>query len=157
VKEICAASNIMLIEDCSQALFSSCGGKQLVTFADMAMFSQRKTLPLPDGGALLVNNSKLAPKPPDKRPSEYVALKKTLGMLFRSMFNLDPRNELPYPFERMATAINRLVARNAGTRYSTGQEVDMDRCNLAMSVTSRQIMDRTRIEHVIQRRRDNYI
>src|SRR6185369_4056830 len=35
-------------------------------------------------------------------------------------------------------------------------EVDKDRCTLAMSGTSERIMDRTRIEPVIQRRRDNY-
>lgn len=156
VKDICTTSNIILVEDCSQSLFSSFKGKPLGTFGDLAIFSQRKSLPLPDGGALLVNNSELQPEPPGKRPSEYVALKKTLGMLFRSTFNLNPRNELPYPFERMAAVFNRLVARNSGIRYSTGMEVDMDRCTLAMSGTSERIMDRTRIEPVIQRRRDNY-
>lgn len=156
IKGICATGNIMLVEDCSQALFSSCSGKPLGTFGDVAIFSQRKTLPLPDGGALLVNNPRLIPELPAESPSEYVAQKKVLGMLFRSTFNLNPRNKLPYPFERMATIINRLVAGNAGIRYSTGMEIDMDRCSLAMSGTSRQIMDGTRIEHVIQRRRDNF-
>jgi dTDP-4-amino-4,6-dideoxygalactose transaminase len=56
----------------------------------------------------------------------------------------------------MATVINRLITRNAGIRYSTGMEIDIDRCRLAMSGTSRWIMNRTRIEHVIQRRQDNY-
>ena len=156
IKAICSTSNIMLVEDCSQALFSSFNGKALGTFGDMAIFSQRKTLPLPDGGALLLNNSELTPALPAKRPSDYVAIKKTLGMLFRSMLNLNPHNELPYPFERMATVINRLVARKSGIRYSTGMEIDIDRCCLTMSGTSKQIMNRTRIEHVIQQRRDNY-
>lgn len=156
IKTICTARNILLIEDCSQALFSSCKGKPLGSSGDMAIFSQRKTLPLPDGGALLVNNAELTPGPPVNKPGEFVAIKKTLGMLFRSTFNLNPRNELPYLLERMATIINRRIARNTGSRYSTGMEVDIDRCSLAMSGTAKRIMDHTRIEHVIQRRRDNY-
>ena len=156
IKNICATSNVMLVEDCSQALFSSCAGKPLGSFGDIAIFSQRKTLPLPDGGALLLNNSKLKPEISAKKPSNYVAIKKTLGMLLRSTFNLNPRNELPYPFEGMATVINRLVARNSGNRYSTGLAVDIDRCNLAMSGLSGKIMDRTHIEQVIRRRRENF-
>lgn len=156
VKAVCTAHNIFLIEDCSQALFSASKGTLLGTFGDVAVFSQRKSLPLPDGGALLVNNPCLTPEPPGSRPSEYVAMKKSLGILFRSAFNLNPRNELPYLLERMAAILNSRIARTAGSRYSTGMEIDMDRCNLAMSCTSKQIMDRTRIEHVILRRRDNY-
>jgi dTDP-4-amino-4,6-dideoxygalactose transaminase len=156
IREICAASKVLLVEDCSQALFSSCMGRPLGTFGDMAVFSQRKTLPLPDGGALLVNNPELAPEHPDKTASACVAIKKTMGMLFRATFNLSPRDELPYPFERMVEVINRRITRNAGTRYSTGMGIDIDRCSMAMSGIARQIMDRTRIEEVVQRRRDNY-
>lgn len=157
IKAICTAGNITLVEDCSQALFSSFKGKPLGTFGDLAVFSQRKTLPLPDGGALLVNNPLLTPDPPGNKPSNYVAVKKTIGMLFRSTFNLNPRNELPYIFERMAAIINSRVARKEGSRYSTGMEVDKDRCSLDMSGPSRYIMGRTRIEPVIRRRRDNYL
>lgn len=157
IREICTANKVLLIEDCSQALFSSCNGRPLGTFGDMAVFSQRKTLPLPDGGALLVNNAELSPaERPGNAASASVAIKKTMGMLFRAAFNLNPRDELPYPFERMAGVINRRITRNAGTRYSTGMEIDIDRCNLAMSGIARRIMDRTRIGEVIQRRRDNY-
>jgi dTDP-4-amino-4,6-dideoxygalactose transaminase len=157
IKVICAAAGVMLVEDCSQALFSCFEGKPLGIFGDVAIFSQRKTLPLPDGGALLVNNPELKPEPPGNRASDFVAVKKALGMLFRSTFNLNPRNTLPYPFERLATLINRLITLNAGGRYSAGMEIDMDRCSLAMSRTSEKIMNRTRIDHVILRRRDNYI
>jgi perosamine synthetase len=156
IKDICNAANILLIEDCSQALFSSYQGKPLGTFGDLTIFSQRKTLPLPDGGALLVNNPALASELPVKSPNIYVAIKKTAGMLFRAIFNCNPRNELPYPLERMATVFNRLSTRNSGISYSTGMEIDTNRCSLAMSGISKQIMNRTRIEYVIQRRRDNY-
>ena len=156
IKALCTTHALSLIEDCTQALFSTCKGTPLGKFGDMAIFSQRKTLPLPDGGALMVNNSRLATKLPAKKPGEYVAVKKALGMLLRTTLNLDPRNELPYPFEQMASAINRLITRNAVARYSTGMEIDIDRCSLAMSGTSHYIMDRTTIDHVILRRQDNY-
>jgi perosamine synthetase len=156
VKAICQARGIVLIEDCSQALFSCYRGQPLGTFGDLASFSQRKTLPLPDGGALLVNNPALSCGEPASRPSGGVVLKKTAGMLFRSLFNCDPRNELPYPLERLAALFNRRLAQSSAVSYSTGMEIDPGRCRLASSGLSRHIMERTRIEQVISRRRDNY-
>ena len=65
-------------------------------------------------------------------------------------------NELPPPLERLASVFNRSVARTSGDRYSTGLEIDKERCNLAMSDLSRRIMERTRVAAVIRSRRENY-
>ncbi len=156
IKALCSAKGIILIEDCCHALLSSLGEKPLGTFGDLAIYSQRKSLPLPDGGALLVNNSALSPKLPTEKPEFSVTVKKCLGMLLRAAFNLDPRNELPIPLERLAASFNRSVARKSGARYSTGLEINQERCNLAMSELSRRIMERTLASVVIRVRRENY-
>jgi perosamine synthetase len=152
IRDICRAANVVLIEDCCHALFSSHRGAPLGTFGDAAIFSQRKTLPLPDGGALIFNAPERGKGLTPDRPGEVVAVKKALGMLFRSTFNSGPHQELPYPLE----LINKLITARAGARYSTGMQIDMARCNLAMSATSKWLMDRTPVAHVVERRRQNY-
>src|SRR5439155_18302972 len=49
----CRRSGLLLIEDCDQALLSNCAERPLGSFGDVAIFSIRKTLPVPDGGALV--------------------------------------------------------------------------------------------------------
>ncbi len=60
IKNVCDQNNLFLIEDCALALFSGWKGKMLGSWGDVAIFSLPKTLPLPDGGALVVNNEQLA-------------------------------------------------------------------------------------------------
>jgi len=66
VMEICRENDIYLIEDCAQAMYSRHGGKLLGSFGDASVFSIRKTLPVPDGGALVVNNEEFEVKEPAK-------------------------------------------------------------------------------------------
>jgi perosamine synthetase len=50
--------NIPLIEDCALALFSKDGTQRLGLAGKMSIFSFPKSLPVPDGGALIVNDAK---------------------------------------------------------------------------------------------------
>lgn len=56
---LCRERNVSLIEDCAHALFSRDGEQKLGSTGDFAVFSFPKTLPVPDGGALVVNNRAL--------------------------------------------------------------------------------------------------
>ncbi|MBW2995892.1 DegT/DnrJ/EryC1/StrS family aminotransferase [Candidatus Woesearchaeota archaeon] len=58
IKKICEEKGIYLIEDCALALFSRHKGKLVGSYGDFAVFSLRKTLPLFEGGVLVVNNEK---------------------------------------------------------------------------------------------------
>ncbi|MBR9691307.1 aminotransferase class V-fold PLP-dependent enzyme [Candidatus Woesearchaeota archaeon] len=58
IKKICDEKGVYLIEDCALSLFSRHKGKLLGGFGDFGVFSLRKTLPLFEGGALVVNNEK---------------------------------------------------------------------------------------------------
>jgi hypothetical protein len=50
---------IFLIEDCAHALLSSHKGQSLGSDGDISIFSLLKTLPVPNGGILLLNNGNL--------------------------------------------------------------------------------------------------
>lgn len=54
--ETCKEKGVWLIEDCAHALFSRDGVRALGSTGDMAVFSFPKTLGVPDGGALMINN-----------------------------------------------------------------------------------------------------
>lgn len=56
LKELCSIMGIALMEDCAHALYSqNSNGKWLGTDGDLGLFSMRKTVFLPNGGAVLVN------------------------------------------------------------------------------------------------------
>lgn len=59
ITTLCREKGMPLIEDCAHALYSSCKGRMLGTFGDLAVFSLQKTIPLPNGGGLLINNPEL--------------------------------------------------------------------------------------------------
>ncbi|MBT0892924.1 DegT/DnrJ/EryC1/StrS family aminotransferase [Geobacter hydrogenophilus] len=57
IKAICNDHGVFLIEDCAHALLGSHNGADLGTYGDIAVFSVLKTLPVPNGGVLVVNNN----------------------------------------------------------------------------------------------------
>lgn len=68
LKLICEKRNIYLLEDCAHAFLSMSGDKWLGSYGDVSIFSFRKTLPIPDGAALVINNNNIlhpvkGPKP----------------------------------------------------------------------------------------------
>lgn len=55
IKNICIDRNLFLIEDCAHALLSTYKGRPLGSYGDAAFFSLLKTLPVPNGGVLILN------------------------------------------------------------------------------------------------------
>ena len=62
LREICDRRGAALIEDCTHSLFCESEGAPLGSFGDIAVFSFRKTLPVQDGGALVLRRPR-APFP----------------------------------------------------------------------------------------------
>ncbi|HEV2386510.1 MAG TPA: DegT/DnrJ/EryC1/StrS family aminotransferase [Candidatus Acidoferrales bacterium] len=84
IRRFCDARGIPLIEDCAQALFSAGEASRCGTVGDLAVFSLRKTLPVPNGGAIAVN-----------RPAYHTALRDIIlkkpspaGTIARTVFLL---------------------------------------------------------------------
>jgi perosamine synthetase len=68
VGRMCGQHAVPWVEDCAHALFSKHQGRDLGSFAPIAVFSLRKTLPLLDGGALQKNAEKAAGPEHFQRP-----------------------------------------------------------------------------------------
>lgn len=74
IRELCNKWNAYLIEDCAHALLSSSNGKDLGTTGDISVFSLLKTLPVPNGGVLVINNPKTRVQREECRPSVFSTL-----------------------------------------------------------------------------------
>jgi len=74
IKKLCEANNLFLIEDCAQALGGKLNDQPLGTFGHASIFSLRKFLPIPHGGALLINSPEIPPpqfQPPSNQASSF--------------------------------------------------------------------------------------
>ena len=59
IKEICQKKNLFFIEDNAHGFLSKLNNEYLGTFGDISIFSMRKTLALPMGAALVINDDSL--------------------------------------------------------------------------------------------------
>ena len=59
VREFCDENGFYLIEDCVLALLSSVGDVDVGLAGDVAVFNFPKMLPVPNGGAMVINNPRL--------------------------------------------------------------------------------------------------
>ena len=59
IKKICLDRHIFIIEDCALSLFTNVNKAPIGTLGNLAIFNFPKTLPVPDGGALLINDTNL--------------------------------------------------------------------------------------------------
>lgn len=69
IKKICVERNLFLIEDCAHALLSTCNGKPLGSYGDISIFSLLKTLPVANGGVLVINNLNIKHNHCPKKPN----------------------------------------------------------------------------------------
>ncbi len=60
IRALCQQKKLFFIEDNAHGLFSRFGNTPLGTFGHIGIFSQRKTLGLPDGAALVLNRNNLS-------------------------------------------------------------------------------------------------
>jgi perosamine synthetase len=88
IKQICDHYNLFLIEDCALSLFSNNNQSKIGITGDASIFSLPKTLPLPDGGVLQINNPKLLnEKWITMNPKKKAVLKSLLPILKSSLIN----------------------------------------------------------------------
>ena len=109
--EICALCDrhgIALIEDCAHALFSSDGDTPLGLAGDLAVYSLRKTLPLPHGGALVCHNPRLKMPRELPAPPALSTLPKWIERYQKAC--LLPANRGPGVVDRAAFVALRLLA-----------------------------------------------
>lgn len=69
IREVCEQYKLILIEDCAHAFLSEYKGRPVGSFGDISIFSFRKTLPIPDGAALVINTDRIIYKDSHKKPN----------------------------------------------------------------------------------------
>jgi hypothetical protein len=150
---------VPLIEDCALSLLSCDGEKPLGSFGDVSVFCLYKTIPVPNGGALLARGAytrglgSLSPvtKPPWTSTTSYL-----VGGL---LSNLELRSgETGRKVRQRLRETSRAAFRRAGVqRVSTGtQHFDIDAVHLGMSASSHLILRNQDYAGIVERRRRNY-
>ena len=59
IRKICDEKELYLIEDCTHSMLSTYRNKPLGSFGDFSVYSFKKFLPVPDGGAMVINNRRV--------------------------------------------------------------------------------------------------
>jgi dTDP-4-amino-4,6-dideoxygalactose transaminase len=156
MRELADRNGLVLIEDCALSLLSSEGRRPLGTVGDVAVFCLYKTLPLPNGGALVVNGDRgyaLPELPTPPLPSTVSHAASALLM------NLELRAGAPGRMVRnVVRGVGRSAVRTASVdRVATGtQHFNRAHLDLGISRMSRRIASAQDLEGIVERRRRNY-
>jgi len=156
VRALARERGLAVIEDCALALFSAEGARPLGTVGDLSVFCFYKTLPVPNGGALVVNDPAVAVAPPAPAGAP---LGSTLSHAAGALL-ANAALRLGEVGERLRTALRgaAAAARRAGVRpVSTGTRTfDAARAHLGMSALSDLIARRVDPAEVVASRRRNW-
>lgn len=156
LRNLCNEKNIILIEDCAHALFSKYCNTSLGMFGDLSVFSQRKTLPIFDGGALLINNPRLFRTISTRQTNYITSLKRTAGLIFNHLGSIYNKNPVFLLLAGLKKKIFMLVHNNLTGGATDTLVFDVSMADKGMSNISKRIMEITNTEDVIYRRRRNY-
>lgn len=156
IKALAERHGLPLIEDCALSLLSSEGDRPLGSTGDLAVFCLYKTLPVPNGGALVVNGPRgyclpRLPPPP---------LASTLSHLASSLLqNVELRaGAFGRGLRRVIRALGRRTVRTAGIeRVATGtQHFERAHVDLGMSSLTERIALSQDLRRIVEIRRRNY-
>lgn len=147
---------LFFIEDCALSLFSRRGDQPLGTFGDAAVFSLYKTLPIPNGGALVLNRDSprglpTLPEPPAASTLSHLAASWLQGLEFR-------HGALGKAVRGALRTLGRGAVKQSGVeRVATGtQHFAREHARLGMSAISRRVAASQDVPGIIERRRRNY-
>jgi dTDP-4-amino-4,6-dideoxygalactose transaminase len=155
IQQLCRDRGIVLIEDCALALLSTVGGQPVGTFGDAAVFCLYKTLPTPDGGAVVLRQGCLDLE--GTAPRTLGTTRETVVSILRR-FEIDG-SRIERGFARAVRAVGKAVA---PPREVAWVDVGTQRFNIAdagllMSGISRTIIDAQDFDEVVATRRRNYL
>ena len=157
LREIAREHGIKLIEDCALALFSRAPEGPLGSFGDMSLFCLYKSLPVPHGGALVLNRPG-APVPPVARTPDWQSTTAYLAHRMLDTLELSWGGVGLYrlvPLARgMARGVKRAAAAEVVPIYAAKFQVEL--VDLGISWTTQYILERVDARKVVDRRRANY-
>jgi dTDP-4-amino-4,6-dideoxygalactose transaminase len=145
---------LVLIEDCAQALLSVDGEVPVGTTGDAAVFSLRKTLPVPHGGALVFNGPRTFQLPRLRRPAMGSTLGSLLGrMLLRGEFRLPAQGGA---LRRLGRWVDRRFSRPPPDRLRDARRRERELLGLGAAPVVERIARSHQLAAVVERRRRNF-
>ena len=158
-RQLAVELGVPLVEDCALALLSRDGEKPLGSFGDLSVFCLYKTIPVPNGGALLARGD-YARKLDLLAPVDPPPVASTASHLIGSMLsNLELRTgDIGRRARQAMRDAGRWFVRRANVdRVSTGtQHFNLDDVNLGMSAASHLVLRNQDVAGIVERRRRNY-
>jgi dTDP-4-amino-4,6-dideoxygalactose transaminase len=153
--ELARRHGLAVIEDCALALLSRDEDVPLGSRGDVAVFCLYKTLPVPNGGLLVLNRPLYAPRPARSAPAGSTLSHATGSLLAH----------LALRFGTGGEALREALRRTARTvRFATGAEVlstgtshfDPGAVDVGMSGLSRLIAENLDYDEIVKARRRNW-
>lgn len=168
VRALCDRYGIVLVEDCAHAFLSDNVNGNLGRVGDAAIYSIRKSLPLPNGGAVVFNSRSVKLPEHLEAPPMLTTWFKALDLAKksaldefgrkRSLNNLVPLGALT-PLVAGSDFLQRLSPAALTAFYDPDDEnfnFSSDIMNWGMSPFSRGLLDRIEWRHIAARRLYNY-
>jgi perosamine synthetase len=148
---------LLLIEDCALALLSCSGDRPLGSWGDAAIFCLYKTLPVPNGGAVVLRNGGRSALPEGDPPSWVSTLALVAGSLERHL-QIEGRRWS----RRLLKAVRATGKRAARALGRTPVEIgtahfEPSNARLAMSRVSGRIVAAQDFRAIVEKRRRNYL
>jgi len=163
LRHACREMNIALIEDCAHAMYSRHPeGEWLGTHGDYGVFSMRKTVFLPNGGAALVNSSQVADPENGEKHFDVTLLKSTVKSMLEYKANCGGI------FSELSGKILSLAGRCSsdsvlsGNGNGTGNQrwyYDVPRFDYRKGISALSLLcaGNGDVDEIIERRRRNYL
>jgi dTDP-4-amino-4,6-dideoxygalactose transaminase len=170
IKKICTEKKLCLIEDCAHAFLSNSHGKALGSYGDISIFSLLKTLSVPNGGVLVINNQDITYRHDAEDPNFFSTIYYAAELLKNRTFlnnksHKRKRAQILYNGLYYSLTVGRMVL--AGFRkylHPSGLYLvrpdsfvfNENLCSWGMSAMSQAILSQTDFERVKDIRRKNF-
>ena len=156
IVRLCKRQGLLLAEDCALSLFSEIDGKPMGSFGDIGIFSFHKTLPLPNGGGLVVHRTD-RPLPSARIGPPLVSTLSHLtgGIMNRFKMSHPATGALLHSFSRELVSTLLKIGRVHRTSVAN-MEFNLEKVDWGMSALSKAILKTIDPAEVVSRRRENF-
>jgi len=160
IAKFCETRGIFVVEDCAQSLFSKGPNNTIGLIGDAAMYSFVKSLPVPDGGALVIKkkiwNESRKFRPPRPRNT----LRNSLPLL-KKWFMQKNKFWQRYKFTRKLLTKSWLnnpkgQSRELRPEMLKSNYLDKKKIDWSMSRLSKQVLSAINPFEIVEKRRGNY-